>query len=235
MSFYSIVFTIYITVQCRWCGFRWKHTGMDKFSNLSALVPQNFSNFALALYLVYDHVYIYDQICVYASLDSSVDIARFSMKGPLIRVRSWRDLSYGSRTHRENSLDGFRNTLNTRNSSKTSRWFLLIRSDEKEPFTLSKSYITVRRDKVHGYYAAEALKKALVLDGGCYKRFYISYHAVHCHHCCSAIRPDFFPDLGNHYLSQYTCEVEEANEGKVERNSWIIGKRLRRSTFHPIQ
>ena len=61
---------------------------MDKFSNLSALVPQNFSNFALALYLVYDHVYIYDQICVYASLDSSVDIARFSMKGSLIRVRS---------------------------------------------------------------------------------------------------------------------------------------------------
>ena len=28
----------------------------------------------------------------------------------------------------QNHLDGFRNTLNVRNNSKTSRWFLLIRS-----------------------------------------------------------------------------------------------------------
>ena len=28
----------------------------------------------------------------------------------------------------QNSLDGFRNTVNVRNNSKTSRWFLLIRS-----------------------------------------------------------------------------------------------------------
>ena len=73
-------------------------------------------------------------------------------------------------------------------------------------FILFKSRPTVRQDKVYDYDAAKTLKKALVLDGGCNEGFYIGYHAVHCR-----------PDLGNRYLSQYTCEEKEANEEKLNR------------------
>ena len=84
-------------------------------------------------------------------------------------------------------------------------------------FILFKSRHTVRQDKVYGYDAAKTLKKALVLDGGCNEGFYIGYHAVHYFHYCSEIQPEFCPDLGNRYLSQYTCEEEEANEEKMNR------------------
>ena len=84
-------------------------------------------------------------------------------------------------------------------------------------FTLFKSRPTVRQDKVYGYDAAKTLKKALVLDGGCNEGFYIGYHAVHYFHYCSEIQPEFCPDLGNRYLSQYTCEEEETNEEKMNR------------------
>ena len=98
-------------------------------------------------------------------------------------------------------------------------WFVLFGCQLRglHLFILFKSRPTVRQDKVYDYDAAKTLKKALVLDGGCNEGFYFGYHAVHYRHYCSEIQPEFCPDLANRYLSQYTCEEEEANEEKLNR------------------
>ena len=79
-------------------------------------------------------------------------------------------------------------------------------------FTLIKPCCTVEDGQSYSYDVAKTLKKALVLDGGCYEKFYIGYHVVRCH---SEIQPNFRSNLGNHYPSEYTCEEEEVNEEKL--------------------
>ena len=87
-------------------------------------------------------------------------------------------------------------------------------------FTLCDTAKTNAHLLSYSHNTAKALKKALVTDGGCHEKFYISYHVVPCRTPSSVEIGQPFPD--SRYPEEYKLEKPPAKLDKILESLVIV-------------